>query len=261
MASSSDSKGACRREEEAEVCRDPEVGGETVIDLTGLGSDEEPENGLQEAMDVDGLSKKVSMVKFTYVKKVRASRLQIVREGMAEKIHYSLFSEVSKQHFEKLIHESKETYVGESRNPFFGNALFAAQNIDAGDFICLYLGRRMPWCEANAILDAGKGSVYMLYITDGVVIDGDGLRQGGCMANHSCSPNAELQYDNLPGYEHAPIALLRALDRIEIGDEIEVNYHMWDPVYDPLPNLADKSTYVECKCLRENCCHVLKLIE
>ena len=233
-----------------------------VIDLTSVDTSDEEDNNCLNYLEDDSIRpRKIRVMKFTFVKKTRASRLQIVRPGVGEKIHLSLFSDASKNHFNDLQNESKRTYVGESRNPFLGNALFAAELIEPGDFICLYLGLRIPRVEADAIIDAGGSAEYMLDVTQDVVIDGAGVGIGAAMANHSCSPNAELQHDYLKGYDRAPIGLLRALERIEVGDEIEANYHMFDPAVDVMPDLSDLDAYVPCKCLRPNCIRVFRLNE
>ncbi|MEM8863858.1 MAG: SET domain-containing protein [Chloroflexota bacterium] len=227
---------------------------EDIIDLTGVDtSDDEVSMGGQNEM-----TNRKRIVKFTFVKRTRSSRLQLVRPGMAEKIHFSCFSESSQNHFWELENGSKRTYVGESTNPFCGGGLFAAERIEPGEFICLYRGYRMSWPEACARMDGNYCSDYMLYVTDGVVIDGKGIGMGAAMANHSCLPNSELQYDHLRGSERAPIGLLRAVRRIEVGDEILTSYNMWDPVIDGMPDLNDLNSYVPCRCLSVNCCLVLK---
>ena len=231
-----------------------------IIDLTHVDTRDEEDNcggeyRIRTASNYKGIAK------LTFTKKTRSSRLQIVRDGMNEKIAFSLFSNASKTRFAELESKSKSTYVGESRNPFFGNALFAAETIEEGELICLYYGNRMPWCEAEARIKAGGDSEYMLYVTDGIVIDGFGYGYGACMANHSCFPNSELQHEYLPGYDRAPIGLLRATEKIEVGDEIEENYGYWDPSVDGMPDLSDMNAYVPCKCLRKNCRRVFKLKE
>lgn len=238
------------------IAVDPSIRND-VIDLTILDTNDEEDNGGVIPLRVTSNTRR--MTKFTFTKVTRSSRLQIVREGMSEKIRYSLFSEVSKEHWKELEALQKRTYTGESRNPFFGNALFAAEVIEPGEFICLYYGRRMPWCEAEAVMGAGRSSDYMIYVTEGVVIDGFGVGVGAAMANNSCVPNAELQHDYLRGYERAPYGLLRAVEKINIGDEIEAKYGFWDPLHDPIPNLTDTDSYVPCRCLRMNCCRVLRL--
>ncbi len=229
-----------------------------VIDLTNVDTSDEEEKK-RDVRDVQ--TDRNAVMKFTFIKRTRSSRLQIVRPGFAEKIYVSLFSNTSKIHLNELMDASKRTYTGSSMNPFIGNALFAAEVIEEGELICLYLGNRMPLCEANARIDAGQSSEYMIDITSGVVIDGIGVGMGAAMANHSCCPNAELQHKYLRGYERAPICILRAIQRIKVGDEIETNYHLFDPNVDEMPNLSDTDKYVPCKCLRPNCIGVYKLKE
>ena len=60
------------------------------------------------------------MIKLTHVKRTRANRLQRVRPGMAETIYVSFFSNISKLQYNDLREDSKQSYVGFSRNPFLG---------------------------------------------------------------------------------------------------------------------------------------------
>lgn len=232
---------------------------EFIIDLTDVDTSDDEDN--IDIQHTSVKSKRLSMKKFTYRKKPSTGRLQIVRDGMADTMYFSLYSQVSKNLYLELMKKTERTYVGTSVNPYYGNALFAAKTFEAGEMICLYLGRHIPSIEADAIYEAGGCTDYMLDVTRGVVIDGARIGQGAAMSNHSCCPNAELQHDLLPGRERAPIGLLRALVRINIGDEIETDYKFWDPVLDGMPDLKDTSTYVPCKCLRANCRRVLRLVQ
>lgn len=236
-----------------------------IIDLTSVDtSDEEDASEVHvgpKRYHASGHGGTNSMMKIISFKRTRSSRLQIMRPVFAEKIFLSLLSDASKEHFAKLHSNSKRTYVGDSINPFLGNALFAAETIQPEEFIFLYIGKRMSWNEASARMDANQCGEYMIYARDGVVIDGRGVGMGAAMANHSCEPNAELQHDKLPGFDHAPICLLRATDRIEMGEEINTNYGLWDPVRDDMPDLNDKSAYIPCRCLKQNCSRVFKKLK
>lgn len=227
-----------------------------VIDLTLMDtSDEEDANENHRLVVI----KKPMITKFTFVKKTRTNRLTILRPLMAEILHESCFAEVCKAEYQDLINKSKRTYVGESINPFIGLALFAAERVQSGDLICLYLGNRIPWMECEARTKGGENAEYFLDVTKGVIIDGAGVGHSGAMANHSCSPNAQLEHGYLNGPGAPPYGYLRAREDIQVGDEIEVNYHYWDPEFDPMPNLADLSTYIRCMCLKPNCRHVFAL--
>lgn len=232
----------------------------SLIDLSGIESSEEggdQESGDQESGENE---KRPRIVKFTFTKVTRENpRFRLLRPLMAEILYESCFSDACTEHYNRLIRESKRTYVGESINPFVGKALFAAERIEVGDFICLYFGTRIPWAECEARL-SGTGNVdYFLDVTKGVVIDGSTVGHGGAMANHSCVRNAELEHGYLEGRGQPPYGYIRAVVDIEMGDEIEVNYRYWDPVFDPIPNLSDVSTYIPCRCLKVNCRHVLRL--
>ena len=228
-----------------------------VIDLTMVDTDNEEDDGVVNDPDME-VGERV--IKFTFAKCTRSSRLQLVRQWMSEVIYVSCYSASSKARYHDLrFNLAKRTYVGESVNPFFGNGLFAAEVIQPEEYICLYVGRHMPMAECLARIAAGQNSDYFLYVTKGVVIDGYGVGHGAAMANHSCSPNTRLEHEYMPGVDKAPVGILRATKRIEVGEELETNYGYWDPLIDGYPDLSKKEDYVECRCLKPNCCHVLRL--
>ncbi len=228
-----------------------------VIDLTGVDTDNEGEE------ETAGGSNTISkIVKFTFTKQTRSSRLQLVRPWMSEVIYPSCYSESSKRRYNDLLHKSvKQTYVGESGNPFVGNGLFSAEALEPGEFICIYIGRHMPKKESVARINGGQNNEYMLSLSKDVTVDGYGVGQGAAMANHSCSPNARLEEEEMPGPDRAPVGILRALKKIEVGDEILTNYGYWNPVTDRIPDFSNFEEYVPCKCLANNCCGVLRLKE
>ena len=231
-----------------------------VIDLTECDTDSESEmEDVDEGGNENVTEPRARIVKFTFRKRTRSSRLQLVRAGMAEKVHVSCFSKSSKKEYARLIDVSKETYVADSTNPFCGRGLFVIETVEAGEMICVYFGQRIPYEECIARMNGRIESNYMLELAGGVVIDGAGVNHGGAMANHSCAPNAILDEVALPGTDRAPVGIIRALRSLNRGDEVLVNYGMWNPRRDPIPDLNDLTKYVPCRCLAPNCCRILKL--
>lgn len=193
------------------------------------------------------------MSKCTQVKVCRTSRLRRPMRGTADVVCESCFSAESKAEMKELFDAQKITYVGESINPYFGNALFAGQDISKDELICPYYGNRMSVKESEARIKAGCNSDYMINVGRGVVVDGFGVGYGACMANQSCEPNCVLVTVNLNGFEKAPIGYLRALRDIKAHEELEAWYGYWNPEVDELPDLNDLSAYRPCKCLKKSC--------
>lgn len=200
------------------------------------------------------------IVKFSHAKRTRQSKLMRIRPGFAETIYYSCFSEVSKIKYDEIVLSEKKTEVREAQNPAMGKALFACEDIEEGEMICIYHGCRMSEREAKARCDGKYDDRYLLNITRGVYVDGKDVGYGAAMANHSCNPNAELQHDYLPGSERAPYGLLRATRNIKNGEPVECNYGYFDPERERLPDLSLKDQYEPCYCGQENCCGVLRII-
>lgn len=241
--------------------------GADVIDLTKLpDSDEEEEivnttsvghvTGSNSAC-IGNLAP-TCFAKFTLIKQVRVSKLKRYIHPVADQLHWTCFSEKSRQHYRRLQHRSKETYVGTSSNPFLEKALFTAQFIKAGEFIMIYEGQRMSIQECSARQKKGRPFNYTLDITKGVVIDAFGFTTGAGMANHSCKPNARLRHGYLSGKEHAPYGYLQAILDIPIGTEIECNYGYLNKLSDEMiESLFNSGQYIPCHCLKVGCRKIL----
>jgi len=119
--------------------------------------------------------------------------------------------------------------VGRSRT---GLGLFATTVIARGIVIIEYRGRRIS--HAEAARREARGSRYIFEINDRWSIDGSSRRNLARYSNHSCRPNAES--DLVCGK-----LILRAIKRIEPGDEI--TYHYGKEYFDLF--LAP----IGCKCL------------
>lgn len=229
-----------------------------VIDLTILDREEEDE----ELGDVADDHKTGCVAKFTLYKQMRVWKLKKMRPPLAHHIHFSCFSSSSKRHYNELQNCAKRTYVGTSTNPFVGNALFAAEDINEGEFITLYEGIRMSHKECDARQKKGRSPDYALYITKGVVVDALGFTYGAGMANHSCSPNTRLRHGYLRGRDRAPYGYLQAITDITMGTELEASYGY-------LPHLTPEQVrkiirggrYVPCHCLKPNCLKLLHTLQ
>lgn len=199
---------------------------------------------------------KPGIVKFGHIKKSRTSKLMLIRPGFAETIYYCCFSEASKEKYNELVFNEKKTRVGIADNPLLGKALFADEDIEDGEMICLYHGIRMSAQEGKARIRGGCDDSYMINLTRGVYVDGSKARVGACMANHSCNPNSELQHDYLPGPDRAPIVLLRAVKKIQKGEPINCWYRYFDLEDDALPDILHVESYEPCHCGAPNCCGI-----
>lgn len=113
-----------------------EFGDEEVIDLSAK-LDEDP--GLKQAVDEgrnsdDGENSLngYRIAKVVNVKRFARTRMKLIRDGFAEKVHISCFSHASKKKLMEYIRDRKMTYVAPSRNPGLGLALYAKEDISAG---------------------------------------------------------------------------------------------------------------------------------
>lgn len=228
-----------------------------VVDLTDVPeSDDELDEQSSEIGNSIGrrLDCPETLSKFCYTKVVRKSKLKIIRDTRAEHVNYSLFSQDSLDHLKELEDGSKSTYVGYSLNPYLERGLYAGQKIRKGQFICLYYGLRMSYKECDARQKRGRPPNFALRIPLNVVIDALGYPYGGGMCNHSCVPNAKLEYGFLRGAEHAPYAFIEAVEDIEAGSEIMVNYGYLNSFnQDEVRALLQSGNFIPCKCLRPKC--------
>jgi len=236
-----------------------------TIDLTSIPGDtsDEENSGTDGTVSPDSAMENcielrddapVTVAKFTFAKKYREWKLTRLPNPLAEHLHYSCYSLESKQYYTTLRTRSKRTYVGSSLNPFLGNALFAGEDMEPGQFITLYEGDIYPLAEIKARQKRGRCAEYALYVTKGVVIDALGYPYGGGMANHSCRPNARLRHKYLPGSERAPIGYLQAIRHIKQGQEIEADYGYTTQFNAAqLKAIIASGKYCPCRCLQKNC--------
>lgn len=115
-----------------------------------------------------------------------------------------------------------------------GLGLFAQLNISAGEIIAEYSGERISKTESNH--RCSEGNPFIFYLDEQFDLDGNVESNPARFANHSCSPNCEV--------EHREGRLLVVAQRaIAAGEELTYNYG-----YDP----ADYREH-PCNCGAESC--------
>lgn len=99
-----------------------------------------------------------------------------------------------------------------------GMGLFAARDLEAGERLIEYRGRRYGQGESP---DLGEdGVTKFLGLSDGSGIDGTGW---AALANHGCEPNCELREDE----GSTPLrAWLYALRNVKKGEELVWDYRL-----------------------------------
>ena len=228
-----------------------------VVDLTDIpSSDDERDEHKNEVPNSSLWLQRFPEVlcKVTHRKIASQCRLKKGRITLAKHVYYSLFSEESKKHLKELQDACKWTNVYYSVNPYFDRALFAGETIKKGAFITLYIGLRLPYNVCDALQRDGRPPNFALSLPKGVVIDSLGYPYGAGMANHSCSPNANLRYGYLCGSEGAPYAFLEALKDIEVGQEIECDYGYLNKYTEKqLDEIIAGGRFIRCRCLKPNC--------
>lgn len=99
-----------------------------------------------------------------------------------------------------------------------GRGLFAARDLEAGERLIEYKGRRYA---KGRIPDMGEdGITKFLRLSDGTGIDGTGW---AALANHGCEPNCELAEEE---GSRPPRAYLYALRDVKKGEELVWDYRL-----------------------------------
>lgn len=99
-----------------------------------------------------------------------------------------------------------------------GRGLFAARDLEAGERLIEYKGRRYAKGEIPDLGD--DGITRFLRLSDGSGIDGTGW---AALANHSCEPNCELVEEE---GSDPPRAWLYALRPVKKGEELVWDYRL-----------------------------------
>jgi|SRR5947209_14090138 len=120
------------------------------------------------------------------------------------------------------------------RSKIHGDGAYATAPIAKGRVVAEYTGPRLTNEQADVLYDHSPRT-YLFGLIDGEhVIDGDGI---AAFINHSCDPNCEA--DEVKGR-----VIIRAIRRIEAGEEIAYDYNLYDgDLDDPAP----------CFCGAKNC--------
>jgi len=120
------------------------------------------------------------------------------------------------------------------RSKIHGDGAYATAPIAKGRVVAEYTGPRLTNEQADVLYDHSPRT-YLFGLIDGEhVIDGDGV---AAFINHSCDPNCEA--DEVKGR-----VIIRAIRRIEAGEEIAYDYNLYDgDLDDPAP----------CFCGAKNC--------
>ncbi len=69
-----------------------------------------------------------------------------------------------------------------------GFGLVAGQDLNKGDFVIEYIGKRLNRKEADE-----AGGMYLFEIRNSLTIDGKGRENTARYINHSCRPNCEVE--------------------------------------------------------------------
>ncbi|HEV2697500.1 MAG TPA: SET domain-containing protein-lysine N-methyltransferase [Terriglobales bacterium] len=120
------------------------------------------------------------------------------------------------------------------RSKIHGDGVYATAPIAKGKVVAQYTGPRLTNEQADVLYDYSPRT-YLFGLIDGEhVIDGDGI---AAFINHSCDPNCEAD-------EVKARVIIRAIRRIEAGEEIAYDYNLYDgELDDPAP----------CFCGARNC--------
>jgi uncharacterized protein len=120
------------------------------------------------------------------------------------------------------------------RSKIHGDGVYTTARIRKSAVVAEYTGPRLTNASADALYDYSPRT-YLFGLLDGEhVIDGDGI---AAFINHSCAPNCEA--DEIRGR-----VIIRALRRIEPGEELAYDYNLYD---------GDPADSAPCCCGARNC--------
>ncbi len=125
--------------------------------------------------------------------------------------------------------------VESKTSPIEGLGLFATQSFSVGQKIAPYLGHTTERIDSAM---TAKSATYWLEIKAGLWLDGSSAENPARHANHSCTPNAELVYE-----EQTHEAWLIASHAIATDDEITFDYGF---------SIAE-GLFHPCYCRQTNC--------
>jgi len=130
-----------------------------------------------------------------------------------------------------------------------GRGLFANVNIKKYHYIVEYVGELVTPNEYNRryleYKNRGYKHDYFSTMKIGKIIDATMVGNNGRYANHSCDPNSEFVYEDLPG-SNETVMFIAATRRIREGEEITIDY-AW---FKSETSVIDLN---ECNCGSKNC--------
>lgn len=119
-----------------------------------------------------------------------------------------------------------------------GQGAFAAQDLNEGDRIGIYEGKRYSARQA-ARGNWDSGLTYLFGLSDGSVIDAAVGGNATRHVNHSCEPNC-VAYEE-PGPSGQTLIVFYALSAIRAGDELFLDYSL-------TVDNAEEGTAFGCAC-------------
>lgn len=144
---------------------------------------------------------------------------------LKEQLREDKFSKFSLLQFEQLREKHRYKFIARSDIEQAGQGLFSYDEFKRHEITCVYEGDRITKQELNVREQNEKPTSHAFDIGNGIIVDGYGYSEGGAIANHSCNSNARLAIIKLDGPEHAPVGVLRALRKINPGEEVTCPYN------------------------------------
>lgn len=122
-----------------------------------------------------------------------------------------------------LTHRAKAVRFAKSL--IHGYGLFAAEPVEAGDFVVEYVGELLRRLVSDvrelAYVRQGQGDSYMFRLNADTVIDATRKGAVARFINHSCEPNVVARVISVDG---APKIVFYAKARIEAAEELTYDY-------------------------------------
>jgi len=103
------------------------------------------------------------------------------------------------------------------KSSIHGTGVYATHPIKKGERIVEYVGQKIPTAEGTRREKLTPGHTFIFILNDEWDIDGNVGGNDSKFINHSCNPNAEIEYDN------DRIWIVAAKD-IAAGEELTYDY-------------------------------------
>jgi len=134
-------------------------------------------------------------------------------------------------------------------SPIHGRGVFATRDIEPGEVIIEYTGRRITHAQADAEW-VENGHTFLFTLNDQYVIDASEGGNESRWINHSCDPNCESDSVASPDGDPAKERMfIQALRPIRAGEELTYDYGITtdEPITD-----AERALWA-CRCGAPNC--------